>query len=223
MTVTWHVPSATAIAKPAFTGEPRLHLDVRWLAGPDEVPGPAQLATAGRPGRPASTAGRSRAARRPGPRPTRWPSPTSRRTPGTSASTTATPGRRTARPATFTYDAYRRGDEPFYTRVPFDLGGGWSLDVGVHSGEARLARSPVLHRRHRPAGRPRAHLQLQRRRGRGRLRHRLEQQPHAAPRGHGQTSRSGPGPTAAGSPSPSRAAPGPPSPGTPRRSTLRPR
>ena len=43
--------------------------------------------------------------------------------------------------STFTYDAYRRGDEPSYTRVPFDLGGGWSLDVGVHSGEARLARS----------------------------------------------------------------------------------
>jgi RHS repeat-associated protein len=33
-----------------------------------------------------------------------------------------------------------RGEESFLTRVPFDLGGGWSLDVGVHNGEARLSR-----------------------------------------------------------------------------------
>ena len=33
-----------------------------------------------------------------------------------------------------------RGEETFLTRVPFDLGGGWSLDVGVHNGEARLSR-----------------------------------------------------------------------------------
>lgn len=32
----------------------------------------------------------------------------------------------------------RRGEESFYTRVPFELGGGWGLDVGVHNGEARL-------------------------------------------------------------------------------------
>ena len=41
----------------------------------------------------------------------------------------------------FTYDAYRRGAEAFHTAVPFDLGGGWNLDVAVHSGEARLTRS----------------------------------------------------------------------------------
>ena len=40
----------------------------------------------------------------------------------------------------FTYDAQQRGEEAYYTRVPFDLGGGWGLDVGVHNGEARLAR-----------------------------------------------------------------------------------
>jgi RHS repeat-associated protein len=33
-----------------------------------------------------------------------------------------------------------RGDEPYHTRVPYDLGGGWALDVGVANGEARLAR-----------------------------------------------------------------------------------
>jgi RHS repeat-associated protein len=42
--------------------------------------------------------------------------------------------------ATFTYDAYQRGGEPFYARVPFDLGGGWTLDVATHSGEASLSR-----------------------------------------------------------------------------------
>ena len=40
----------------------------------------------------------------------------------------------------FAYDAQQRGEDPYYTRVPFDLGGGWSLDVGVHNGEARLTR-----------------------------------------------------------------------------------
>ena len=34
----------------------------------------------------------------------------------------------------------RRGDEAFTTRVPFDPGGGWGLDVGVANGEARLSR-----------------------------------------------------------------------------------
>ena len=38
-------------------------------------------------------------------------------------------------------DNTRRGDESYLTRVPFDLGGGWGLDVGVASGEARLTRS----------------------------------------------------------------------------------
>ena len=39
----------------------------------------------------------------------------------------------------FTYDAHV-GDEAYYTRVPYDLGGDWSLDVGVHNGELRLSR-----------------------------------------------------------------------------------
>ena len=34
----------------------------------------------------------------------------------------------------------RRGEEGFFTRVPFELGGGWGLDVGVANGEARLSR-----------------------------------------------------------------------------------
>ena len=38
-------------------------------------------------------------------------------------------------------DNTRRGDESYLTRVPFDLGGGWGLDVGVANGEARLSRS----------------------------------------------------------------------------------
>ena len=52
--------------------------------------------------------------------------------------------------STFTsYSAYgsfvylqdpRRGDESFYTRVPFDLGGGWRMAVGVHNGELTLVR-----------------------------------------------------------------------------------
>ena len=33
-----------------------------------------------------------------------------------------------------------RGDESYLTRVPFELGGGYTLDVGVHNGEARLSR-----------------------------------------------------------------------------------
>jgi RHS repeat-associated protein len=41
----------------------------------------------------------------------------------------------------FTYDAYERGGDSFYTRVPFDLGGGWNLGIGVHNGEGSLSRS----------------------------------------------------------------------------------
>ncbi|MFN8629819.1 MAG: hypothetical protein U0838_05690 [Chloroflexota bacterium] len=37
-------------------------------------------------------------------------------------------------------EAGRRGDESYYTRAPYDLGGGLSLDVGVANGEVRLAR-----------------------------------------------------------------------------------
>ena len=33
-----------------------------------------------------------------------------------------------------------RGEETYLTRVPFDLGGGYLLDVGVANGEARLSR-----------------------------------------------------------------------------------
>jgi RHS repeat-associated protein len=44
-------------------------------------------------------------------------------------------------PAQFTYDTYRRGDESYYTRIPFDLSGSWSLDVGTNNGEASLSRS----------------------------------------------------------------------------------
>ena len=33
-----------------------------------------------------------------------------------------------------------RGDEGFLSRVPFELGGGYTLDVGVHNGETRLSR-----------------------------------------------------------------------------------
>ena len=33
-----------------------------------------------------------------------------------------------------------RGEESYVTRVPFDLGGGWVLDVGVANGEMRLSR-----------------------------------------------------------------------------------
>lgn len=33
-----------------------------------------------------------------------------------------------------------RGEEAYQSRVPFDLGGGWGLDVGVSNGEARLSR-----------------------------------------------------------------------------------
>lgn len=35
----------------------------------------------------------------------------------------------------------QRGDEAFFSRVPFDLGGGYGLDIGVANGEARLSRS----------------------------------------------------------------------------------
>ena len=33
-----------------------------------------------------------------------------------------------------------RGEEAYLTRVPFDLGGGWGLDIGVANGEATLGR-----------------------------------------------------------------------------------
>jgi RHS repeat-associated protein len=33
-----------------------------------------------------------------------------------------------------------RGEQSFYTRVPFDLGGGWRMAVGVHNGELTLDR-----------------------------------------------------------------------------------
>jgi RHS repeat-associated protein len=48
---------------------------------------------------------------------------------------------RTAASIPFVYDAQQRGAEPWFTSVPFDLGGGWGLDVAVHTGEARLGRS----------------------------------------------------------------------------------
>jgi RHS repeat-associated protein len=35
----------------------------------------------------------------------------------------------------------RRGNEPYYTRVPFEMGGGWNLAVGVANGELTLDRS----------------------------------------------------------------------------------
>ena len=34
----------------------------------------------------------------------------------------------------------KRGTESYYARVPYDLGGDWTLDVGVANGEARLSR-----------------------------------------------------------------------------------
>jgi RHS repeat-associated protein len=34
----------------------------------------------------------------------------------------------------------QRGDEDFLSRVPFDIGGGYNLDIGVANGEARLSR-----------------------------------------------------------------------------------
>ncbi len=40
----------------------------------------------------------------------------------------------------FTYDASRRGKESYYGAVPFDLSGGWNLEVAMHSGELRLER-----------------------------------------------------------------------------------
>jgi RHS repeat-associated protein len=43
--------------------------------------------------------------------------------------------------SSFTYDAYERGNDGFYAKVPFDLGGGWSLGVGVHKGEASVSRA----------------------------------------------------------------------------------
>ncbi len=47
------------------------------------------------------------------------------------------PPRRRGQSSSRTRDAARSSS---YTRVPFDLGGGWALDVGVANGEARLAR-----------------------------------------------------------------------------------
>lgn len=35
----------------------------------------------------------------------------------------------------------QRGDESYFSRVPFDLGGDYALDIGVANGEARLSRS----------------------------------------------------------------------------------
>ncbi len=63
-------------------------------------------------------------------------------------------------------DNTRRGDEGFYSRVPFDLGGGWTLDIGVANGEARLARNLFAIPSYGPAGGSRPRLQL------GRSRHR---------------------------------------------------
>ena len=44
-----------------------------------------------------------------------------------------------------------RGDEAYYTRVPYDLGGGLMLDVGVGNGEARLTRDLFSIPSHGPA------------------------------------------------------------------------
>ncbi len=46
-------------------------------------------------------------------------------------------------PASFVYTAQvvadpMRGEEAFYTRVPFDLGAGWRMAVGVHNGELTI-------------------------------------------------------------------------------------
>ena len=41
----------------------------------------------------------------------------------------------------FTWDAYQRGDESYYAQIPFDLRGGWNLEIGAHNGAATLSRS----------------------------------------------------------------------------------
>ncbi|MEI7745793.1 MAG: DNRLRE domain-containing protein, partial [Chloroflexota bacterium] len=48
---------------------------------------------------------------------------------------------RTAASVPFVHDATQLGDEPYLEAVPFDLGGGWDLRVGVHNGAATLSRS----------------------------------------------------------------------------------
>ncbi len=140
MTVTWHVPSATAIAKPAFTGDRTFSWT--YAGSPGQTKFQVQLSSDGGATWPAGLDGgqvTSGAAT--------WTAPD---TMALADLTTYTWHVRVydghswsaySAASSFTFDAFRRGDEPFYTRVPFDLGGGWSLDVGVHSGEARLARS----------------------------------------------------------------------------------
>ena len=140
MTVTWHVPSATAIAKPAFTGSRAFAWT--YAGSPGQTKYQVQLSSDGGATWPAGLDGghvTSGAAS--------WTAPDGM---ALADLTTYTWHVRAydghswsaySAASSFTFDAYRRGDEPYYTRVPFDLGGGWSLDVGVHSGEARLARS----------------------------------------------------------------------------------
>ncbi|MEI7745472.1 MAG: DNRLRE domain-containing protein, partial [Chloroflexota bacterium] len=41
----------------------------------------------------------------------------------------------------FTFDAWQRGQEDYLSEVPYDLGGGWNLGIGVHNGAATLSRS----------------------------------------------------------------------------------
>ena len=143
LSMTYHTPTATAVAKPAFTGERTFS----WTYS-DPVATPhaqtmfeVQLSADGGATWPSaldSLPVASGAAS--------WTAPSSvvladlaayawrvRVYNGTSWSAYSAA-------SSFTYDALQTGEEPYYTRVPFHLGGGWGLDVGVHNGEARFTR-----------------------------------------------------------------------------------
>jgi RHS repeat-associated protein len=142
LSITYHNASATASAKPAFTGARTFGWTYSDSGGDPQTSYEVQLSSDGGATWPAGLdsgiiAGSA----------TTWTAPSSialldltaytwhvRVSNGTSWSPYSAS-------SSFTYDAYERGNDGFYTKVPFDLGGGWSLGVGVHNGEASLGRT----------------------------------------------------------------------------------
>ena len=139
LTVTYHTPAATAIVKPAFTGSRAFTWT--YAGTPGQAKLQVQLSADGGATWPTAldsgvVVGTTAA----------WTAPDTMALADLTAYTwrvrvfDGTSWSPYSVTSSFTFDAYRRGDEPYYARVPFDAGGGWTLDVGVHNGEARLGR-----------------------------------------------------------------------------------
>ena len=142
LNITYYFPTATPTAKPAFTGDRKFSWAYSDLNGYPETKYQVQLSSDGGATWPvALDSGQLSGSA------ITWTAPTSMALSDLAAYTwhvrvyNGTSWSVYSANSSFTYDAYERGNEGFYTKVPFDLGGGWSLGIGVHKGDASLSRA----------------------------------------------------------------------------------